>query len=596
MKKILSLLVITVVALSLAACAAPSAPAEGKGTVIIGTAAFNGSLLNGFGNNATDVIVRDMIWGHSTFTTTIEGEIVLDTTVVTELTTSVNDEGDKTYTFELNPDLKWSDGTPITADDYVFSLLFVASPQWRAAGATDTTGRELVGYTAYNTGESTTFPGVKKIDTHSFSITISNEHLPYFFEKAFATVAPAPLHVWGQGVTIGEDGSSLVGDVAAAANHVATVERFAPTVSSGPFKFISNVDKRMTVEFNPYFIGDYRGVVAKLDTVIVQEVNQDLNVDLVIAGEIDIVTGVIQDDKITKALVSDAVDLISYERNGFGFISFTNDFGPTSDRLYRQAVAHLLDRQQFITTILSGYGAIVNSEYGLAQWMYHAKSAELNETLTNFVFNVDKANDLLDQTEWIFEADGVTPWDRTRAQEGYWRHNAAGERLVHNHFGTNANPISDLINREWPRGMNQAGIEFYLEYGDFAALHAHYLVEDPENRFFHSFNLATDFGVIYDPYLWLHSDFLGQYSNNPTGTSDPEIDRLTLAMRRLEPTQREEYLALWFEYQQRWNYLLPQLPLYSNVQFDIFANRVLGLETNPLWRVGRAIIDVSVAE
>ncbi|MBS3971453.1 MAG: ABC transporter substrate-binding protein [Erysipelotrichia bacterium] len=598
MKKLLSLAVIALVALSMAACApTPTTPAEGKGTVVIGTPAFSGNLIGGFGNNAYDVIVRNMIWGYATYTTTIGGEIVLDPTVVKTVTTAVNDAGDKTYTFELNTNLKWSDGTAITADDYVFALLFASSPQWRLAGASDTTGRELVGYSAYNKGEATVFEGVKKLGTHSFSVTISNDYLPYFYETLYAAVSPVPLHVWGQGVTIGEDGSSLVGDVTAAATYVAGTERFAPSVTSGPFKFVSNIDKRMTVKFNPEYVGDYRGVKAKLDTVIVQEVNQDLDVDLVIAGEVDIVTGVIQDAKIKKAIVSDQVDLINYKRNGYGFIGFTTDFGPTKDLNYRKAVAHLIDRQQFVTTILGGYGAMVNAEYGLAQWMYDAKAAELNENLINYVVNVDEANRLLDLTEWKFEADGVTPWDKTKATAGYWRHNDKGEVLKHNHFGSTNNPISDLINTEWPKGMNQAGIQFYLEYGDFSALLSNYYVEDPENRFFNSYNLAVNFSVAYDPYYSLHSDFYGQYSQNPTGTNDPEIDRLTVAMRSLEPTQKDEYLELWYEYQLYWNsQLLPQLPLYSNVYFDIFNKRVVGLQTNPLWTVGRAIIDVSVAD
>jgi peptide/nickel transport system substrate-binding protein len=136
MKKLLSLAVIALVALSMAACApTPTTPAEGKGTVVIGTPAFSGNLIAGFGNSAYDVIVRDMIWGYSTYTTTIGGEIVLDTTAVKTVTTSLDDAGNKTYTFELNTNLKWSDGTAITADDYVFGMLFAASPEWRAAGA-----------------------------------------------------------------------------------------------------------------------------------------------------------------------------------------------------------------------------------------------------------------------------------------------------------------------------------------------------------------------------------------------------------------------------------------------------------------------------
>jgi peptide/nickel transport system substrate-binding protein len=108
---------------------------EPYGTVIIGTPAFSGNLIGGFGNSAYDVIVRNMIWGYSTYTTTMGGEIVLDTRVVKKVTTSLDNAGNKTYTFELNTNLKWSDGTAITADDYVFAILFAASPEWRAAGA-----------------------------------------------------------------------------------------------------------------------------------------------------------------------------------------------------------------------------------------------------------------------------------------------------------------------------------------------------------------------------------------------------------------------------------------------------------------------------
>ena len=602
MKKFLSLLVITLVALSMAACApTPSTPAQGSGSVIIGTPAFAGSFVNGFGNNATDVMMREMLWSHSTFVSDLEGIIIPDPTVVRNLTITVNEAGDKTYTFEINTNLKWSDGTAITAEDYVFAVLFAASPEWRATGASDTTGRSLVGYADYRAGTAPTFEGVKLLGSHSFSLTISNTELPFFFEETLVSVSPAPMHVWGlEDVSIAENGSQLVGDLAAAANHVATTQRFGPTVSSGPFKFVSNIDRRVTLEFNPHFVGDFRGNTPKLANVFVQEVNQDLNVDLVISGDIDIVTGIIQGDRISKIINNNVlrgdVNFNQYERNGFGHISFSADFGPTANKLYRQAVAHLLDRQLFISTIVQGWGLLVNGSIGLAQWMYQAKSEEINDTLINYVFNVERANDLLDQTEWVFEADGETPWDRTQAREGYWRHNAQGERLRHNHFGTTNNNITDLINTEWPRGMNQAGIEFFLEFGDFSALLSNFWVEDKENRFFHSYNLATGFGVVFDPFLNWHSEFYGDYQINPTGTNDPELDRITEAMRRLEPTQRDEYLDYWFQFQVRWNELLPQLPLYSNIIFDVFTSRVQNVNTSANWPIGRAIVDVSVAD
>ena len=46
-----------------------------------------------------------------------------DPVVVKDHEVIENDDGSKTYRFEINDNLKWSDGSPITAKDYVFSLL-----------------------------------------------------------------------------------------------------------------------------------------------------------------------------------------------------------------------------------------------------------------------------------------------------------------------------------------------------------------------------------------------------------------------------------------------------------------------------------------
>ena len=43
-----------------------------------------------------------------------------DPVVVKDHEVIENDDGSKTYRFEINDNLKWSDGSPITAKDYVF--------------------------------------------------------------------------------------------------------------------------------------------------------------------------------------------------------------------------------------------------------------------------------------------------------------------------------------------------------------------------------------------------------------------------------------------------------------------------------------------
>lgn len=594
MKKVLSLVVIAILALSLAACGKTQAP---EGTIVVGTPKLNGDFISGFGNSSYDLAVRRLIGeGLETYAINPNGEFVLNKTIVKDLATSVDDEGNKTYTFELQKGLKWSDGTDVTAKDYLFGILFGASPEWATAGASSSAGENLVGYTEYKAGETKEFKGIELVDDRTFSLTIAAENLPYFYEVAWVAYGATPMHVWGKDLTLSEDGKTLTGDLTAAAEFVATTERFKPTVTGGMYKFDTYENDTVSLSFNENYPGDYRGEKPKVANVVVRYINQTLDVDLVISGDVDLVAGVVQGAKIEKAKASDQADVISYKRNGYGLIAMANDFGPTKDKNVRKALAFLIDRNEFLQNILGGYGALVNGDYGLAQWMYIAKKAEIEETLTNYVLNVDKANELLDQTEWKFEKDGTTPFDAAKATKGYYRHNADGVQLVINHFGTVDNEITDLIGAKWPLAMDKAGVGFYLEYGDFDALldNYYYGYELGDDRKFNTFNLATGFADAYDPYYDMHSDWYGTWQN-ALGVKDPEFDKLIEKMRNLDPEQRDEYIAAWFEYQVYWNDQLPQLPIYSNEYFDIFNKRVKNLNTTPFYSWERAIIDVTLS-
>ncbi len=595
MKKVLSLIAIAILALSMSACqtAAP------EGTVIVGTPALNGDFVAGFGNSSYDLAVRRLVGaGLETYAVNPNGEFVLNPTVVKDLATSEDEEGNKTYTFELQKDLKWNDGEPVTAQDYLFGILFGASTAWLEAGATSSAGENLVGYEAYKAGETDVLEGIELVDDHTFSLTIAAVNLPYFYEVAWVAYGATPMHVWGPDLTLSEDGKSLSGDLTAAAEVVATTERFAPTVTAGMYKFVSFENDTVTLEYNEFYPGDFRGEQPKVANVIIRYINQTLDVDLAISGDVDIVAGVVEGAKIDKAKDSDQTDVISYKRNGYGLIAMTNDFGPTQFPEVRKALAYLIDRQEFLDNILDGYGALTNADYGLAQWMYVAKASEIEETLENFTLNIDRANELLDESPYVFEEDGVTAFDVAKAEDGYWRYNADGEKLMINHFGTIDNPITDLIGAKWPEAMQSAGVDFYLEYGDFNALlnNYYYAYELPEDeRKFHTFNLATGFAEAYDPYYSIHSNRLGTWQN-ALGVNDPEIDRLIEKMRNLDPEQRDEYVDAWFEYQVYWNEILPQLPIYSNEYFDVYNKRITGLNTTPFYGWDKAMIDVEIVE
>ena len=86
----------------------------------------------------------------------------------------------KVYTFKLRADGKWSDGTPVTANDYVFSWRRLVDPATAAEYAYMLA--PVVNAEAITKGEKKLDElGVKAIDDHTFEVTL-NAPTPYFLE------------------------------------------------------------------------------------------------------------------------------------------------------------------------------------------------------------------------------------------------------------------------------------------------------------------------------------------------------------------------------------------------------------------------------
>ena len=67
-------------------------------------------------------------------------------------------------------------------------------------------------------------------------------------------------------------------------------------------------------------------------------------------------------------------------------------------------------------------------------------------------------------------------------------------------------------------------------------------------------------------------------------------------MRRLDPTQKDEFKEKFVEFVTRWNELLPNIPLYSNEYFDVYNTRIKGLQTTPVWTWANDICDIEWAD
>lgn len=598
MKKLLLVLVAGLMATSLTACG--GAKMSDK-ELIVGAVEMNGYFMpsEGLGNSSYDKNIRDLIHGYSTVAFTAEGEFEIDKTVVKESKIEKDANGDTVYTFTLN-DLKWNDGTPVTSDDYLFSALLAGSPEFVKAKAQDTNGENFVGYKDYHEGKTKSFKGIKKIDEKSFSFTIAKENLPYFWELNFVKIQPFAMKAitGGNGKIVSdENGTSFDGDMTAAVNTFANEYRNEPKVSSGPYKFVSFKNKQVRLEANENFAGDYKGEKPKIKTIIVKEVNQKVDMDALINGEVHILNGVVEGQKIENAKANkDKIQESTYSRNGYGNVPMHTDFGPTKEKEVRHAIAYILDKQELVKNILGGYGSTLNSDYSTASWVYQAKKAELDKELVNYSFSIDKANEELDNSSYKFEKDGTTKYDAKKASKDYLRYNAKGEVLQINHLGTQDNVVTDTIELQYQQNMPKVGIKFTMTRTDFPGLMDGYYyagAKPDKDRKYHTFNMAVTFSDANDPY---YSSYACEYAKtpaNPTNTCNEELDAAMKDLRRTDKADKDAFAEKWVTYEKLWNELLPVVPVYANQYYDFASSDLEGFKTTPYNSYAQIICELS---
>ncbi|QNL44658.1 peptide ABC transporter substrate-binding protein [Oscillibacter hominis] len=112
-----------------------------------------------------------------------------------------NHDGTVTYTFHLHPDAKWSDGTHVTAQDFVYAWQRLVDP---AQGSPNHSLLEMVqGYQEVRAGADVSELGVEAKDEDTLSVTLGYK-CPYFITEVCTAAATMPVRQalvrdgWGQ--------------------------------------------------------------------------------------------------------------------------------------------------------------------------------------------------------------------------------------------------------------------------------------------------------------------------------------------------------------------------------------------------------------
>ncbi|MGK9171897.1 oligopeptide ABC transporter substrate-binding protein OppA [Yokenella regensburgei] len=102
----------------------------------------------------------------------------------------------KVWTFHLRKDAKWSDGSPVTAQDFVYSWQRLADPKTASPYASYLQYGHIANIDQIIEGKKpVTDLGVKAVDENTFEVTLS-EPVPYFYKLlVHPSVSPVPKAV-----------------------------------------------------------------------------------------------------------------------------------------------------------------------------------------------------------------------------------------------------------------------------------------------------------------------------------------------------------------------------------------------------------------
>ena len=560
-----------------------------------------------------------------------------------------NPDGSRTYTFTIYTDNQFSDGTFITAANYVADIAFSTHPYWSALIPSNPSFTSVYGRHAHEAGEAPTVTGVRLISDNQFSVTIMAEYIPFVWEtQLFMDYGPFPIHAAGFEVHDDGDGVFLTNAnrTPLTAEAVATfinggspefrvdlvrVEdeydddgepvyeevvsdvvvggdgwRFNPWVFSGPYQFVSRDPSTglMHLTVNPMFPGTWDGFRPRIQDIFFRQVDTPLIVDALVLGEIDMVVGQggggTINEMLDRAVGGGTHTFQNYMRNGYGLIRFhvDEDSGAAQFTSTRQAVKWLIDREVFAELFTHGHGVVNHGPYGSAQWwVIEAYARGFLDRIIHYTLNLEMAISILEACGWIYDANGnpfVDMGDQNWANNNFrYRRMPDGSmmRLTLYWATFNVNPITDTIDILLPGPLELAGFELQdyrvvNSLGYISRTNTH-----PDGWPLNMFNQGLTFGVVWQPwYNWSPERMGGGWNNN--FVDNPRLLELSERLRFMDITTeagRDEFVEAWMDLMVYANYLVLDIPLYVDIWFDFIPHRLQDWVNTSVWGFQRAI-------
>lgn len=493
---------------------------DGGGTIIVGMRSdFSGSGFNPITN--TDLYTSEVI-NFALFTPLVQYEN--DLSVKPNLAESWEMLGDTGIVFRLRRDIRWHDGRPVTAEDVKYTFDMAKDPSTASL-----VGQAFLGEVAR----------AQVVDSFTIRFGFERPHAQALEDFWWA---PVPKH--------------LLQNVPAAELSKAQFNR--QPVGSGPFRFVEwRANERLVLEPNPDYPAALGGparaarvvfrVVPEASTMLTELLTGGVHVDIPVLP-----------DQVERIQQTEDVRLHSFPGRTVYYVGWNNQRPPFDDARVRRAMAYAIDRQQVISALLHGQGAIALST--IPPW-HPVFPTELRP----LPHSVQEAGKLLDQAGWTDRnADGM-------------RENAQGRPLSFTLL-TSDDALRRSVVEVLQSQLRAVGADVQIRVMEFQTMLAQHRSRDFDAVFTNW--VLDNFQVASSPFALFHSSLAEKpQSTNRSGVRLPALDaRIERGGAATDPEQQKQ---VWREFTELLQQEQPVTFMFWLNELAAVRAEVSGVEMDP---------------
>ncbi|MFQ3646313.1 MAG: ABC transporter substrate-binding protein [Anaerolinea sp.] len=455
------------------------------------------------------------------------------------------------YTFTLRDDWVWSDGTPITSADILYSWNAIINPEVQSRYAYLTEYIEKVEAPTPNT----------------YVVTFKEntcQNLP------FASLPIVPSHV-------------LPADLSELRTSSFNLN---PTVTGGVFTFAElRPGEQVTLLANQSYGGAPNGVLPT-GFIYRNVADQNVLVEQFLAGETNVIDGPAVARRADIAAAGDRVQIYEFPGNAWDYfaMNFADPNNPQpaldengnridqgqhpifGDPRVRRAVALAVNVDDMIQAAVFGQGERMNAFSVQSSWAYPNDLPMIEQ-------NVDEAVRLLEEAGWMMGPDGVRVKD--------------GRRLSFTLFTNQGNSRREAIGAIFEAQLEAIGFEV-----DYQAIEFNTILDLMDQQNFDAIILGWRNGYPDDPdqtsLFTTVGDTLG--GNNFTSYYNPEVDRLMAEALVVPGCDFEARAEIYRQIQAILQADLPYIPLFTLNGYYAASADIEGFNPFPsalYWNVDR---------